>query len=63
MDLDIIHFPEPEIMAPLAMAFVRMMFAHAGFEREVRSLQSAITDDRNFGEQRSSRWSAGDRRS
>jgi hypothetical protein len=61
MDLDVIHFPEPEIMRAHALAFVRMMFAHARFEREVRSLQSAITDDRDFGEQRNARWSAGDR--
>jgi hypothetical protein len=38
--MESIIFPEPEIMKALAMAFVRVMFEHARFEREVRSLQS-----------------------
>jgi hypothetical protein len=32
LDPDAIYFPEAEIMPSLAMAFMRMMFAHAEFE-------------------------------
>jgi hypothetical protein len=41
-DPDAIYFPEAEIMPSLAMAFMRMMFAHAEFEEQVRRLQAAI---------------------
>jgi hypothetical protein len=34
------------------------MFAHSEFEREVRSLQAAITNDLSFGERRSNQWKA-----
>jgi hypothetical protein len=37
------------------------MFAHSAFEREVRSLQGAITHDQSFGERRSNQWKARER--
>ena len=39
---DAITFPEAEIMVPLAVAFLHMMFAHAEFEERVRVLQASI---------------------
>jgi hypothetical protein len=42
LDHDAIYFPEAEIMPSLAMAFMRMMFAHAEFEEQVRDSQAAI---------------------
>ena len=47
-DRDVILFPEAEIIQPFAMAFMRMMFAHARFEQEVRWLQRAITKNPKF---------------
>jgi hypothetical protein len=58
MDPDDIYFPEAENIGPHAIAFAQLMFAHAEFEREVRSLQGAITNDLSFGEQRSNQWKA-----
>jgi hypothetical protein len=58
MDPDDIYFPEAEDIGPHAIAFAQLMFAHAEFEREVRSLQGAITNDLSFGEQRSNQWKA-----
>jgi hypothetical protein len=55
---DDIYFPEAEDIGPHAIAFAQLMFAHSEFEREVRSLQSAITNDPGFGEQRSNQWKA-----
>ena len=52
MDLDAIYCPQPEIIQPFALAFTRMMFAHAGFEEEVRQLQGVVTNDPDFGEVR-----------
>jgi hypothetical protein len=49
-----IYFPEAEIIRPFAMAFMRMMFAHANFETEVDLLQRAIANDPQFAE----RWDA-----
>jgi hypothetical protein len=46
-----IHFPEAQDIAPLAIAFANMMFAHAQFEREVRDLQGTLTGKMDFGEQ------------
>jgi hypothetical protein len=58
LDPDAIYFPEPGAIAPLAIAFARMMFAHAHFESEFRSLQAAIVSDPTFGEQRRNQWNA-----
>jgi hypothetical protein len=38
-----IYFPEAESIPSLALAFMRMMFAHANFDVEVRRLQATIT--------------------
>ncbi len=43
-------FPQPEDIPRLTMVFMQMMMAHAAFEREVRTLQSSVTKDPNFGE-------------
>jgi hypothetical protein len=51
-------FPQPEDIPQLTTAFMRMMMAHAAFEREVRTLQSSVTKDPNFGEQRENQWTA-----
>jgi hypothetical protein len=58
LDPDAIYFPDPEAIAPLAVAFARLMFAHASFEGEFRSLQSTITNDPSFGERRANQWNA-----
>jgi hypothetical protein len=42
LDPDAIYFPEAEIIPSFAMAFMRMMFAHAEFEEQVRDLEAAI---------------------
>ena len=55
-------FPKPEaVPLSLAIAFLRMMMAHAAFEREVRSLQNSVARNpndanANFGEQARNRW-------
>jgi hypothetical protein len=58
VDPDDIYFPEAEDIGAHAIAFAQLMFAHSEFEREVRSLQGAITNDPNFGERRSNQWKA-----
>jgi hypothetical protein len=55
-------FPRAEaIPQSLAMAFMRMMMAHARFESEVRALQSTVANDRNYGEQPGNQWPANKR--
>ena len=61
MDPDDIYFPEAADIGPHAIAFAQVMFAHSEFEREVRSLQGAITNDPSFGERRSNHWKARER--
>jgi hypothetical protein len=57
MDRDDVAFPDPNELAPHAIAFARMMFAHAGFEREVRSLVDAINPkEPGFGERFENQW-------
>ena len=58
MDPDDIFFPDAEDIRPHAIAFAQLMFAHSEFEREVRSLQGAVTNDPSFGERRSNQWKA-----
>ena len=58
MDAHIIYLPDPDEIAPFAIAFARMMFAHAAFEREVRDLQAAIVGVYGFGEKRENQWNA-----
>jgi len=52
-------FPRAEdIPQSLAIAFMRMMMAHAKFESEVRALQGVVANDLHYGEQPENRWSA-----
>ena len=50
MNPDHLYFPDPDQIKTHAIAFARMMFAHAALEREVHSLQGDIMDDPAFGE-------------
>jgi hypothetical protein len=53
------HFPRADdIPQSLAMAFMRMMMAHAKFESQVRALQSTVANDPSYGEQPRNRWPA-----
>jgi hypothetical protein len=47
------YFPTPDTpgFGRFATAFVRLMFAHAGLERQIRELQGVVTGDPKFGEQ------------
>jgi hypothetical protein len=59
MDSHDVAFPDPSEIAPHAIAFARMMFAHAAFEREVRSLVDAINPKKpGFGERPENQWTA-----
>ena len=59
MDPHDVAFPDPSEIAPHAIAFARMMFAHAAFEREVRSLVDAINPKKpGFGERPENQWTA-----
>ena len=51
-----VAFPDPNEIAPHALAFARMMFAHAAFEREISGLQDEITNKFGYGEQRCNQW-------
>src|SRR5262249_41116923 len=54
-----VALPDPSEIAPHAIAFARMMFAHAAFEREVRSLVDAINPNKpGFGERPENQWTA-----
>jgi hypothetical protein len=60
MDRDDVAFPDANEIAPHAIAFARMMFAHAEFERGIRSLVDAInTKEPGFGERRACRTTTG----
>jgi hypothetical protein len=59
MSPDDVAFPDPSEIAPHAIAFARMMFAHAALEREVRSLVDAINPkEPGFGERPENQWTA-----
>ncbi|MFY9835305.1 MAG: hypothetical protein WAK55_02350 [Xanthobacteraceae bacterium] len=59
MGPDDVAFPDPSEIAPHAIAFARMMFAHAALEREVRSLVDAINPkEPGFGERPENQWTA-----
>ena len=59
MDRDDVALPDANEIAPHAIAFARMMFAHAAFERGVRSLVDAINPKkRGFGERPENQWTA-----
>jgi hypothetical protein len=57
------YFPDADVPAlqPFTQAFVRMMFAHAAFERRVSDQMNVITGTVGFGEQPDARWSADQR--
>jgi hypothetical protein len=42
LDSNSIYFPQPEAVPQFAMEFMRMMFAHAEFEEQVRELRAVI---------------------
>jgi hypothetical protein len=48
MDRDDVAFPDANEIAPHAVAFARMMFAHAEFERGIRSLVETPSTRRNW---------------
>jgi hypothetical protein len=59
MGPDDVALPDPSEIAPHAIAFARMMFAHAAFEREIRALVDAINPkEPGFGERPENQWSA-----
>jgi hypothetical protein len=59
MGPDDVAFPDPNEIAPHAIAFARMMFAHAALEREVRSLVDAVNPkEPGFGERPENQWTA-----
>jgi len=59
MDPHDVAFPDPSEIAPHAIAFARMMFAHAAFEREVHSLVDAVNpQEPGFGERPEHQWTA-----
>jgi hypothetical protein len=59
MDRDDVAFPDANEIAPHAIAFARMMFAHAEFERGIRSLVDAINPkELGFGERHDNQWMA-----
>jgi hypothetical protein len=53
---DMVPFPEPEEIMPHALAFARMMFAHATLEREIAAPQDVIAKEPGFGERRPNQW-------
>ena len=57
---DMVAFPEPEEITPHALAFARVMFAHAALEREIGALQDVITGERGFGERWRNKWKTPD---
>ena len=53
-----LFFPDADQVMPFAMAFARLMIAHAGFEAEIRNLQGVVAGDDSFGEQPCNQWKA-----
>ena len=59
MDRDDVAFPDANEIAPHAIAFARMMFAHAEFECGIRSLVDALKpEEPGFGERPENQWMA-----
>jgi len=56
-----LFFPDADQVMPHAMAFARLMIAHAGFEAGIRNLQGAVAGDDSFGEQPRNQWKAHER--
>jgi hypothetical protein len=57
------YFPDADepALQPFAQSFVRLMFAHAGFERRVSDLMDVITGVVGFGERPENQWKADER--
>jgi hypothetical protein len=57
------YFPDPDEpeLIPSALAFARMMFAHAWFEARIRQVQGLVSGDQKFGEAKKNQWSANER--
>jgi hypothetical protein len=57
------YFPDADELElrPFTHAFVRMMFAHAAFERRISDLLTVITDVPGFGERPDNRWPSNQR--
>jgi hypothetical protein len=57
------YFPDADELAlqPFTQAFVRLMFAHAAFERRVSDLMGIITGVVGFGERLENQWKADQR--
>jgi len=53
--------PDPDAFTPLAIEFVRLMFIHSAFEREVGALQDVITTKHGFGEHRKNQYKTRER--
>jgi len=59
MGPDDVALPDPNEIAPHAIAFARMMFAHAALEREVRLLVDTINPKKpGFGQRPENQWTA-----
>ena len=54
------YFPDADepALQPFTQSFVRLMFAHAAFERRVSDLMGIITDVTGFGERPENQWKA-----
>ncbi|WP_407174561.1 hypothetical protein [Bradyrhizobium sp. STM 3562] len=57
------YFPDADELElrPFTRAFVRLMFAHAAFERRISDLLTVITGVPGFGERSGNRWPSNQR--
>jgi hypothetical protein len=57
------YFPDADepALQPFTQSFVRLMFAHAAFERRVSDLMGVITGVVGFGERPEAQWKADER--
>ena len=60
-DAELVLFPDPSEITPHALAFARLMFVHASFERQICALQEVITKEPSFGELRKNQWKTRER--
>jgi hypothetical protein len=60
LDPNMEYFPDADdpVVAPFAMAFVKLMFAHARLDERIRDLLGVITGDPDFGEKPGNLWAA-----
>jgi hypothetical protein len=59
------YFPDPDEseLVPFAVAFARMMFAHARLEARIREVQGLVAGDPGFGDVKKNQWPADKRAS